>query len=136
MIYGIGIDLVEIERMQQAISRTGQRFLERLFTAAEQAYCRTQHPPYACYAARFAAKEAFLKALGTGLREHMRWRDIEVGRDPLGKPSLRLYGYLQERCAAQGIERMHLSLSHSAAYAIAQVVLEGSSPPAASLAPG
>src|SRR5215468_2626654 len=100
VIYGIGIDLIEIERMAQAITRTGQRLIERLYTDAEQAYCGQQHPPYPCYAARFAAKEAFLKALGTGLRQRMRWRDIEVCRDDLGKPSLRLYGYLQECCVA------------------------------------
>lgn len=124
MIYGIGIDLIEIERLQRAVSRTGERLIERLYTDAEQAYCRMHQPPYACYAARFAAKEALLKALGTGLRQHMRWRDIEVCRDHLGKPSLRLYGYLQERCAAEGIQYIHLSLSHSATCAIAQVILE------------
>ena len=124
MIYGIGVDLIEIERIAQAITRTGQRLIERLYTEVEQAYCRTQHPPYACYAVRFAAKEALLKALGTGLRQHMRWRDIEVCRDDLGKPSLRLYGYLQERCVIEGIQHVHLSLSHSATCAIAQVILE------------
>ena len=124
MIYGIGVDLIEIERMAQAITRTGQRLIERLYTDAEQAYCGRQDPPYACYAARFAAKEALLKALGTGLRQHMRWRDIEVCRDDLGKPSLRLYGYLQERCVTEGIQHIHLSLAHSATCAIAQVILE------------
>ena len=124
MIYGIGVDLIEIERMQRAITRTGIRLIERLYTDVEQVYCRTQHSPYACYAARFAAKEAFLKALGTGLRQHMRWRDIEVCRDALGKPSLRLYGYLQERCIAEDIRHIHLSLSHSTTCAIAQVILE------------
>ena len=124
MIYGIGIDLIEIERMQRAITRTGARLIERLYTDVEQDYCRMQHPPYACYAARFAAKEAFLKALGTGLRQHMRWRDMEVWRDDLGKPSLRLYGYLHERCIAADIRHIHLSLSHSVTCAIAQVILE------------
>jgi len=124
VIYGIGVDLIEIERMAQAISHTGQRLIERLYTDAEQAYCSRQHPPYACYAARFAAKEALLKALGTGLRQHMRWRDIEVCRDDLGKPSLRLYGYLQERCVTEGIQHIHLSLAHSATCAMAQVILE------------
>ena len=124
MIYGIGIDLIEIERMQRAIARTGARLIERLYTDVEQDYCRTQNPPYACYAARFAAKEAFVKALGTGLRQNMRWRDMEVWRDGLGKPSLRLYGYLHERCVAEDIRHIHLSLSHSATCAIAQVILE------------
>ena len=124
MIYGIGIDLVEIERLQRAITRTGARLLERLYTDVEQAYCGTHSSPYACYAARFAAKEAFLKALGTGLRQHMRWRDMEVWRDDLGKPGLRLYGYLHEQCIAADIRHIHLSLSHSATCAIAQVILE------------
>jgi len=124
VIYGIGVDLIEIERITQAITRTGQRLIERLYTDAEQAYCGRQLPPYACYAARFAAKEALLKALGTGLRQHMRWRDIEVCRDDLGKPSLRLYGYLQECCVKEGIQHLHLSLAHSATCAMAQVILE------------
>ena len=124
MIYGIGIDLIEIERMQRAISRSGERLIERVYTDTEQAYCRMQHLPYACYAARFAAKEAFLKALGTGLRQHMHWRDMEVWRDDLGKPSLRLYGYLHERCIAADIRHIHLSLSHSMTCAMAQVILE------------
>jgi holo-[acyl-carrier protein] synthase len=123
MIYGIGVDLIEIERIKQAIERNGQRFIDRLYTEEEQAYC-SQRPSYACYAARFTAKEAFLKAMGTGLRRGMRWRDIEVYTDELGKPHLRIYGYLQERCQSERLQRIHLSLSHSTAYAIAQVVIE------------
>jgi holo-[acyl-carrier protein] synthase len=124
MIYGIGVDLVEIDRMERAITRSGPRLVERLYTADERAYCGTKRFPYPCFAARFACKEAFLKALGTGLRKHMRWRDIEVRRDPLGKPFLHLHGYLRKRCTAAGIRRVHLSLSHSASHAVAQVVLE------------
>jgi holo-[acyl-carrier protein] synthase len=124
MIYGIGIDLIEIDRIRQALTRTGQRFSERVFTELEQQYCRRQGRSEACYAVRFAAKEAFLKAFGTGLRQYMRWRDIEVQRDALGKPSLHVYGYLRERCMAQKIRHIHLSLSHSATMAIAQVILE------------
>ena len=124
MIYGIGVDLVEIDRMERAITRSGPRLVERLYTADERAYCSAKRLLYPCFAARFACKEAFLKALGTGLRKHMRWRDIEVRRDPLGKPFLHLYGYLRERCADAGIRHIHLSLSHSAGHAIAQVVLE------------
>jgi holo-[acyl-carrier protein] synthase len=123
MIYGIGVDLIEIARMQRVLTRT-QRFLSRIYTEAEQQYCNTKHPPYACYAARFVAKEAFLKALGLGLRQHMRWRDMEVRRDALGKPSLFVSGYLQEQCRAQGIRHIHLSLAHSTSMAIAQVILE------------
>jgi holo-[acyl-carrier protein] synthase len=124
MIYGIGIDLIEIERIKQVIMRTGQRFVARVYTDIEQQYCRTQHPPYACYAVRFAAKEAFVKALGTGLRRHMRWQDIEVHRNALGKPTVQVYGYLLQQCTARGIRQIHLSLAHSASLAIAQVILE------------
>ena len=124
MIYGIGVDLVEIDRMERAITRSGPRLVERLYTADEHAYCSAKRFPYPCLAARFACKEAFLKALGTGLRKRMRWRDIEVRRDPLGKPFLQLYGHLRERCADAGIRHIHLSLSHSAGHAVAQVVLE------------
>ena len=124
MIYGIGVDLVEVERMERAILRSGPRLVERLYTVDERAYCSAKRLPYPCFAARFACKEAFLKALGTGLRKQMRWRDIEVRRDALGKPSLHLYGYLRERCDDAGIRHVHLSLSHTAGNAIAQVVLE------------
>lgn len=123
MIYGIGVDLIEIDRIRQAIERNGQRFIDRVYTDAEQAYC-SQRPSYACYAARFTAKEAFLKAFGTGLRKGMRWRDIEVCSNDLGKPYLQLYGFLQEQCQHHGLHHIYLSLSHSSAYAIAQVIIE------------
>jgi len=123
MIYGIGVDLIEIDRIKQVLERNGQRFIDRVYTEGEQAYC-SQRPSYACYAARFTAKEAFLKAMGTGLRRGMKWRDIEVYTDELGKPYLRLHGYLYERCQTERLQRIHLSLSHSTAYAIAQVVIE------------
>ena len=123
MIYGIGVDLIEIERIRQAIERNGKRFIDRIYTEVEQAYC-LQRSSYACYAARFTAKEALLKAYGTGLRKGMRWRDIEVRSNELGKPSLHLYGSLQEQFERIGIHHIHLSMSHSSAYAIAQVVIE------------
>jgi holo-[acyl-carrier protein] synthase len=123
MIYGIGVDLIEIGRIRQAIERNGQRFIDRVYTDVEQAYC-SQHASYASYAARFTAKEAFLKAFGTGLRKGMAWRDIEVCTDDLGKPYLQLYGYLREQCQHNGLHPIHLSLSHSSDYAIAQVIIE------------
>jgi holo-[acyl-carrier protein] synthase len=123
MIYGVGVDLIEIDRIRQAIERNGQRFIDRVYTDTEQAYC-SQRSSYACYAARFTAKEAFLKAFGTGLRKGMRWRDIEVRTNELGKPFLQLYGFLQEQCQHNGLYQIHLSLSHSSAYAIAQVIIE------------
>ncbi len=123
MIYGTGVDLIEIDRIRQAIERNGQRFIDRIYTESEQAYC-AQRASYACYAARFTAKEALLKAYGTGLRKGMRWRDIEVRSDELGKPTLHLYGFLQEQFQLLGIHHIHLSMSHSSAYAIAQVIIE------------
>jgi holo-[acyl-carrier protein] synthase len=123
MIYGIGVDLIEIDRIKQAIERNGQRFIDRVYTKAEQEYCE-HRPSFACYAARFTAKEACLNALGTGLRKGMRWQDIEVYTDELGKPHVQLYGYLEERAKQENFEHVHLSLSHSSAYAIAQVVIE------------
>jgi holo-[acyl-carrier protein] synthase len=124
MIYGIGIDVVEIERIRRTLSRTGERFIERVFTKEEQQYCRGRPRSEACYAARFAAKEAFLKAFGTGSSGPAHWLDIEVRPDVSGKPGLHAHGRLQQRCMEMGIQHMHLSLSHGASMAIAQVVLE------------
>lgn len=123
MIIGTGVDLIEVERIERALSRHGQRFLDRLFTPAEVQYCegggaQKSHR----LAARFAAKEATLKALGTGLRNGLNWTDIEVIRDPLGKPALRLTGKAADLAAQQGITQLHVSLSHAKDYAVAQVV--------------
>lgn len=124
MILGTGVDIVEVARIAAALERHGERFLRRLFTPGEIAYAasgsadRTRR-----LAARFAAKEATLKALGTGLRQ-ATWLDIEVVRDDLGKPTLNLSGQLAQLAAAQGVTRLHLSLSHCKEYAIAQVVAE------------
>ena len=123
MIVGTGVDLIEVERIERALNRHGSRFLDRLFTPAEIEYCETGGA-HKCHrlAARFAAKEAALKALGTGLRAGVNWTDIEVVRDPLGKPSLRLYGKAAGLAAEQGITQVHISLSHAKEYALAQVV--------------
>lgn len=124
MILGTGIDIVEVERINLAVSRHGERFLRRVFTAGEIAYCESSDSHRSQrLAARFAAKEATLKAFGLGLRD-VKWTDIEVTRDPLGKPAIRLDGRLAEIARAQGVSRLHLSLSHSKDYAIAQVVAE------------
>jgi len=124
MILGTGVDLIEIERIEQALQRHGDRFLRRLFTPAEIAYA-TSSEVHATrrLAARFAAKEATLKAFGSGLR-NVKWTDMEVQRDTLGKPTLRLSGRLAEIAAERGVTALHLSLSHSKDYAIAQVVAE------------
>ncbi len=124
MILGTGVDLIEIERIDQALRRHGERFLRRVFTPGEIAYCGTSEAHRARrLAARFAAKEAVLKAFGMGLRD-VKWTDMEVLRDALGKPTLRLSGRLAEIAAEQGLTALHLSLSHSKDYAIAQVVAE------------
>lgn len=122
MIAGIGVDIIEVDRIARAVQRQGDRFLQRVFTPDEIAYCCSGEPQrFRRLAARFAAKEAALKALGIGLRQ-VKWTDMEIVRDSLGKPALRLTGRLAEICQAQGIAQLHLSLSHCKEYAIAQVV--------------
>ncbi len=125
MIVGTGVDIVAVERLARAVDRHGERLLRRLFTPAEIAYCESSEAHRAArLAARFAAKEAVLKALGIGLRQ-VRWTDAEVCRDELGRPTMRLSGRLAEIAAARGATRIHLSLSHTQEYAVAQVVIEG-----------
>jgi holo-[acyl-carrier protein] synthase len=123
MIVGIGTDIIEIARIQGSIERYGEQFVRRVFTNAERAYCeaKSHHARWASFAARFAAKEAFSKALGSGIGEYMAWRDVEVVLDNLGRPHLSLSGMISEHLAASIV---HVSLSHSAAYATAVVVLE------------
>lgn len=124
MILGTGIDTVETSRFQRIVDDGNQALLDRLFTVAEQGYCTPRRQLANCYAARFAAKEAFLKALGTGLRDGLSWLDIEVVNDPLGKPSLILRGVAGEKLAQLGASRVHLSLSHDGGHAVAMVILE------------
>lgn len=119
---GIGCDLAEVERIRQAIARNG--FKERVFTPEEIAYCTGPHGDKAqSFAARFAAKEAFLKALGTGLRGG-RLTEISVVNDGLGKPELRVTGFFASHIEKMGVKKIHLTLSHTAATAMAVVVLE------------
>ena len=125
MIVGLGVDIEEVSRIEQAVQRHGERFLRRVFTEAEIAYCRRRKNPYERFAARFAAKEAGMKALGTGWRGGVTWRDLEVVNLPGGKPTLKLSGRAQEICRNLGGERIALSLTHTAAYALAEVVVEG-----------
>ncbi|MCQ2381057.1 MAG: holo-ACP synthase [Acidaminococcaceae bacterium] len=122
MIGGIGCDLCAIERMEKAVAKKG--FLERVFTVQEQEYCekRLAHK-YASLAGRFAAKEAVLKAFGTGLRGG-KLQEIEVVTDKFGKPSIRLFGYFQKLAEQLGVVNWHLSLTHEQGYAAAFVVME------------
>jgi holo-[acyl-carrier protein] synthase len=123
MIKGIGVDLVEIARVQKLIEEdTG--FAERIFTETEIAYCESKFSKAQHYAARFTAKEAFFKALGTGFREGMSWQDVEVENDALGKPQLRLAAVALEQFKKRKLKKATLSLSHTRDMAVALVVIE------------
>lgn len=124
MIIGTGIDLVEIARIQLAMDRYGDRFLDRVFTAAEQAYCRRKRNSAESLAARFAAKEAGAKALGTGISQGVRWLEIEVVREPSGRPVVTFHGRAAERAARLGVAHAALSITHTTDLAVASVVLE------------
>jgi holo-[acyl-carrier protein] synthase len=124
MIYGIGTDIVEIGRFQRFIDEGNTPLLQRIFTAREIEVCNARKGAAACHAARFAAKEAFLKALGTGLRNGLSWHDMEVVSDELGKPGLVLSGKAGDMFREKGLAATHLSLSHDGGHAIAMVVLE------------
>lgn len=125
MILGTGIDIAEISRFERFISENNVALLERLFTPTERQYCSVRRFAAQHYALRFAAKEAFLKALGTGLRNGINWLDMEVVKDDLGKPVLELSGLAAVHFASIGGARCHLSLSHDAGCAVAMVILEG-----------
>jgi holo-[acyl-carrier protein] synthase len=122
-VKGIGIDLVPISRMREVIARWDERFLRRVFTDAEIAYCRARRDPVPHFAARFAAKEAALKALGTGLSMGVKWRELEVRRERGQAPSLVLSGRSREIGVRRGGRRMLLALTHDGDYAMAQAML-------------
>ncbi len=124
MIVGTGIDIVEVPRMAAALERHGQRILRRLFTEGEIGYCEAKANRVESYAARFAAKEAGLKAIGTGWNHGVGWRDLEVRREPGGRPTLAFQGKAAEIADSLGVKRVSLSLSHTGQHAIAQVILE------------
>jgi holo-[acyl-carrier protein] synthase len=124
MIVGSGIDLVEIGRIQRSVDRHGQRFLNHVYTAAEQAYCLRKRKAAESFAARFAAKEAGAKALGTGISHGVNWLEIEVAREPGGRPTLLFHGRAAEFAARLGVARAALSITHTAEQAMASVVLE------------
>ncbi len=126
MICGIGVDLVRVDRLARALTRYGERFLRRVFTDREIAYCqgRAKQGVYQ-FAQRFAAKEAFSKALGVGLRQGgIRWREVEVLPDPRGKPEIQVSGRAAQLCEELGVRGMHLSLTDEDNLAVAMVVLE------------
>lgn len=122
-ITGLGVDLVNIPRMREVIGRWQERFLQRVFTEAEIAYCRARRDPVPHFAARFAAKEAGLKALGTGLRLGVSWRELEVRRERGQAPELVLSGRSKEIGRSRGGSRVLLALTHEGEYALAQALL-------------
>lgn len=124
MIVSIGIDIIEVYRIRETVERT-PRFVERVFTTAEREYCAARGAAAAqSYAARFAAKEAFLKALKTGWRGKITWHDMEITNDADGVPTLAISGEARRIFEATGANRVHLSLSHTTDHAVAQVILE------------
>ena len=127
MIVAIGIDLVEIDRIAEVFKRRGDRFRGRVFTDQEVGYCENRSSRFASYAARFAAKEAVMKALGTGWADGIGWRDVEVVAGTSGAPAIQLHGRALQRLREIGAERAYVSLTHSGNLAIAQVILEGDS---------
>jgi holo-[acyl-carrier protein] synthase len=124
MILGSGVDLCEVPRIEQAIARHGQRFLERIFTPGEIAYADRKANRSERYAARFAAKEAGMKALGTGWTGGIAWRDFEVTNLPSGRPTLRFHGKAADIAAKLGVRNIALSLTHTREQAMAVVILE------------
>jgi len=125
MIIALGMDIVEIDRFAGVMQRKGDRFLQRLFTAREIEYCQSMPNPAAHFAVRFAAKEAFSKAIGTGIAEGLQWIDVEVARAQNGRPSIQTSGRASDVLQRLAVTRCHLTLSHSRGIASAVVVLEG-----------
>lgn len=124
MILGTGVDLAEVGRIQASIERYGERFTRRVFTEREIAYAERKANKYERYAARFAAKEAGMKALGTGWSGGITWKDLEVTNLSSGRPTLALHGVARDVAGRLGVKTIHLSLTHSSAEAMAWVVLE------------
>lgn len=124
MLVGTGIDAVEIDRIARSIERYGPRFERRIFTAGEIAYCRRKRNSAESFAARFAAKEAGAKALGTGIQQGVTWTEVEVRRAPGQRPTLHFSGRALERANRLGVKHVSLSLTHSQALAFASVQLE------------
>lgn len=125
MILGTGVDLAEVLRIRAAIERHGGRFIERIYTSPEIAYVERKANRFERYAARFAAKEAGMKAIGTGWKRGVTWRDFEVVNLPSGRPTLRLHGVASEIAQQLGVRQIWLSLTHTAELGMAHVILEG-----------
>ena len=124
MIVGTGVDLAEVPRIRASIERFGARFIDRIYTPAEIAYVERKANRWERYAARFAAKEAGMKAIGTGWRRGVRWQDFEVANLRSGKPTLRLHGVAARVAEKLGVRNVSLSLTHTAEMGMAHVILE------------
>ena len=124
MIVGTGIDIVEVPRIAQSIERFGGRFLQRIFTPAEIRYCDAKANRVERYAARFAAKEAAMKAIGTGMRGGVSWQEFEVSRELGGRPTILFHGKAAQYAERLGMRRAHLSVTHTEQHAVAYVILE------------
>ncbi len=124
MIVGLGLDVVHTPRVRDLIARYGDHFLDKLFQPAEVAYCRRGRMNHLSFAAHIAAKEAASKALGTGWRQGVHWKLVEVAHEPSGQPTVVLHGRARARADELGVARIHVSLTHDGEYALAQVVFE------------
>ena len=124
MIVGTGVDLCEVPRIRASVERFGERFLKRIYTEKELAYVARKANKFERYAARFAAKEAGMKAIGTGWRNGITWRDFEVTNLPSGKPTLAFYGVAAQIASKLGVVNVSLSVTHTAEMAMAMVILE------------
>ena len=127
MLIGTGIDLAEIPRIRNSIARFGNRFLDRIFTPGEKAYCLRKRNAAESFAARFAAKEAAAKALGTGISHGVGWLEIEVVREPGGRPAIQFHGRAAEIAQRLGVAHVALSITHTSSLAMASVLLENKS---------
>jgi len=125
MILGIGIDLVKVDRIEQALSRWAEGFTMRVFTEGELRYCMGQKRPAQHLAARFGVKEAVMKAFGTGWSGGVSWKDVEVTRDASGRPAVQLDGKLKELAGSMGVKETLVSFTHDGSYAVAQAILTG-----------
>ncbi len=124
MIVGLGVDVVDIDRLRKSLQQQGERFIQRVYTPTEQEFCQARQDPVPHYAARFAAKEALFKAIGTGWDKGVSWQDVAVHRQDRDPPILVVTGEAKKRSDALRTERIHLSLSHTDSSAVAVVILE------------
>jgi holo-[acyl-carrier protein] synthase len=124
VIVGTGVDLAEVPRIRASIERYGEKFIRRIYTPAEIAYVERKANKFERYAARFAAKEAGMKAIGTGWRRGVRWQDFEVANLPSGKPTLLLHGVAARFAEKLGVKNISLSITHTAELGMAHVILE------------